>query len=235
MKKILIIILAVLIAIQCALAQTIPDADADDKEAESLSSFIDGEGPQEVHKAVDMEEKTAISLTEFAKRFFNVETGEYMAFNGEAWGLLYEDSSVKDEASQKNVMTSENGDIFASPDRKYCIVEQEELVFDAEYAFAEDGGLYGVNVRFVFQKAIDEFIVESLTTLLSEFADAFGAIDSMGKDVKAGFEGIDIHDYKERFIYLGCNDTFLRLNLRSFQNAVILDIDTGLVSAFPKL
>lgn len=63
----------------------------------------------------------------------------------------------------------------------------------------------------------------------------FGAVDSMGKEVSAGFEGINIHDYKERYIYLGSNDTFLRLNLRSFLNAVILDIDTGLVSAFPNL
>ena len=95
--------------------------------------------------------------------------------------------------------------------------------------------LFRSNVRFVFQKVMDEFIVESLTMLVSEFANAFGGIDSMGKEVPADFEGIAIHDYKERFIYLGSNDTFLRLNLRSFLNAVVLDIDTGLVSAFPDL
>ncbi|MBR6300912.1 MAG: hypothetical protein IKR36_08420 [Clostridia bacterium] len=235
MKRFLIIILAMLITIQCAFAQSVPDAEAEDREAEILASLMDGEEPFEIHKAADMEEKTAISLTEFVKRFASDETGEYTAFNGEAWGLLYEDSSVKEEASEKNVMTSENGDIFATPDQKFCIAEQTELVFDTEYAFAKESGLYGVNVRFVFQKVTDEFIVESLTMLISGFADAFGAVDSMGKEIPEGFEGIDIHNYKERYIYLGENDTFLRLNLRSFQNAVILDVDTGLVSAFPKL
>ena len=121
MKRILLIILAVLIAIQCAFAQTVPEEEAADREAEILSSLIEGEAPPEINRAVDMEEKTEISLTEFVKRFINGETGEYTAFNGEAWGVPYEDSSVKDEASEKNVMTSENGDIFASPDRKYCI------------------------------------------------------------------------------------------------------------------
>ena len=108
-------------------------------------------------------------------------------------------------------------------------------MFDTEYAFTEDNGLYGVNVRFVFQRVTDEFIAQSLTTLVSEFAAAFGTVDSTGKEVPAGFEGIDVHDYNERFIYLGSSGTFLRLNLRSFLNSVILDIDTGLVSAFPKL
>ena len=235
MKRFLLIMLAMLITIQCAFAQSVPDAEAEHREAEILSSLMDGEEPLEIHKAADMEEKTAISLTEFVKRFASEETGEYIAFNGEAWRLLYEDSSVKDEASEKNVMTSENGDVFASPDAKYCIAEQEQLLFDTEYAFTKEGSLYGVNVRFVFQRVPDEFIVESLTMLISGFADAFGAVDSMGNEVPAGFEGIDIHNYKERYIYLGENDTFLRLNLRSFQNAVILDVDTGLVSAFPKL
>ena len=234
MKKLLVIIIAMFITIQCAFAQSVPDTESDDRETEILSSLIDEEGPLVINKATDMEKQVAITLTEFVKRFISDETGEYIAFNGEAWGLLYEDSSVKDETSEKNVMTSEKGDIFASPDQKFSIAEQEQLVFDTEYAFTKANGLYGVNVRFIFQNVQDEFIVESLTMLIDEFADAFGAVDSMGKEVSASFEGIDIHNYKERFIYLGENDTFLRLNLNSFLNVVFLDIDTGLVSAFPK-
>lgn len=235
MKRILLIILAVLITIQCAFAQTKSDEEAADREAEILSSLIEGEVPPEINRAVDMEEKTEISLAEFVKRFINTETGEYTAFNGDAWRLPYEDSSAKDETIEKNVMTNKPGEIFASPEKKYCIADHEKLVFDTEYAFYIESGLYGVNVRFNFQKVTDEFIVESLTMLISEFAEAFGAVDSTGKEVSAGFEGINIHDYKEKYIYLGSNDTFLRLNLRSFMNAVILDIDTGLVSAFPNL
>ena len=234
-KKFLVIIIAMFITIQCAFAQSVPDTEADNRETEILSSLIDEEGPLVINKATDMEKKVAITLTEFVKRFISDETGEYIAFNGEAWGLLYEDSSVKDETNEKNVITSEKGDIFASPDQKFSIAEQAESVFDTEYAFSKENGLYGVNVRFIFQNVKDEFIVESLTMLISEFADAFGAVDSMGKEVSASLEGIDIHDYKERFIYLGENDTFLRLNLNSFLNVVFLDIDTGLVSAFPKL
>ncbi len=235
MKKYLMIVLAVFVAIQCAFAQTVPDAEEDDRVAEILSSFTDVVGPLEYHEAIDYEEKTAVPLTEFARFFYDEETGEYRAFNGEAWGLSYEDSSVKDETSEKNVMTNKVGEIFFSPDQKYCIADHEKLVFDTEYGFFLESGLYGVNVRFVFKKVTDEFIVESLTMLISEFAEAFGAVDSTGKEVSAGFEGINIHDYKEKYIYLGSNDTFLRLNLRSFMNAVILDIDTGLVSAFPML
>ena len=235
MKKYLMIVLAVLVAVQCAFAQTVPDTEADDGKSEILSTLTNGEEPLEIHRAIDYEEKMAIPLNEFVKYFFNEKTGEYMAFNGEAWGLLYEDSSVKEETSEKNVMTSKEGEVFFSPDQKYCIADHEKVWFDTEYAFFEDSGLYGVLVRFVFKNVTDEFILESLTMLLSEFADAFGVVDSMGKEVPAGFEGINIHDFKEKYIYLGSNDTFLRLNLRSFLNAVVLDIDTGLVSAFPKL
>ena len=70
------IVLAVLVMVQCASAQTVPDAEADDRVAEILSSLMNGEGPLEIHEAVDYEEKTAVPLTEFARCFYNEETGE---------------------------------------------------------------------------------------------------------------------------------------------------------------
>ena len=135
MKKYLMIVLAVLVMAQCAFAQTIPDPEDDDRVAEILSSLMNGEEALEIQNAVDYEEKTAIPLTEFVHYFFNAETGEYIAFNGDAWGLLYEDSSVKDETSEKNVMTNKPGEIFAPPEQKYCIADYEKLVFERNMLF----------------------------------------------------------------------------------------------------
>jgi len=171
-----------------------------------------------------------ITLNELITSFIDENTDEFKPFNSDVWGIGLDDS-VAAETTNDDDIVSINGHIGASPSIQYVLSDAEDVVFTTSYDFFDNEGLFTCNARAVLQNRDQDNIDSCLSILLKGVAEVLGEEDSTGHTVmddtwKNG-------DYQR--IWLGAEQTFLRVHIFTFMDSVFFDIDTGLTAFFPNL
>lgn len=114
------------------------------------------------------------------------------------------------------------------------VFEGSEASYTTTFVFSEDG-LYACNMRSIFTTENDFELRKALSEISMMIGQAAGMTDSNGEQIVTDYSECDMDNLKISYVWTAEDGTFIALQMVSFMDSVIVDINTGLISYFTKL